>query len=1127
MKKYCLRAWHWTFAIVLIFLLSNSSRAQGYSTTNWKFSNPQKFGFSVTDIDFADNNNVIAVGTEGGIAKSTDGGVTWTYGVFTYTTITGYLAKPSFSDVHYVTPSIAYAAGVGGVSSTSVFLGGVLAKTTDGGNTWSTVSNPLYLNKKRINTVWFVNQDIGYIAGEWNSSDSIPKVYFTIDGGANWDSLVSPSAAKTRIGYINNPNLAPIIHTVTGKGKEINRIMFNSANVGFVMGNASHATGSVSVTIAASAAAPGCLPTGGTTTSASSEAASLCWKFENGQLLDYSITKERLGFPGLPSGTIACNTRYASVTAANQSYGAMNMLSDSVMLLVSNTNNMVIRVYTGKNDSTVNLATGLKEPGRYEIMNMTNPPPGFPSVPAASPLFFLGTTGNSKVARAANGKIYLPVSSGSTNLMWTTIDTGRTWVAEKNLPTGRNYSNYSQIALDIAPNGKFLMGGTNGVMSDSTAGGVWSSSYATTPASASYSQIEFADCSNGIIAGSSNITVTTDGGKTWIDKARADFAASFYSIGGIAYPTASKAYFAVSNGQVYSSADQGTTLDPIYANFNFQMKDVAAIGTDSVWAVGQANNAVVPTASRKPGIFRSFDGGVTWTEYSNFFPGSNAQFLTEVEFPSRMIGYAAGSRDTIWKTTDAGVTWSKLPLPTPGVTPQITYTDMFALDDNNVFLVGNGFPRIVAFKTTDGGNTWIDITSNLATVRPESNVSGILFHDANNGYIAIGGGILKTTNGGASWTMDYAPSVGFNGLGFSPKKVPAAITFQNRKLFVVGPGSANILEYGNPANINVNSTETITNATCTNLTAGSITISASGAIAPYTYSIDGGAFGSSNVFNGLTQGPHTIKINDSYCGTLTKTITVGFTDDLSLTTNNDTVVCSGAPVQMNASTNGTGTTYAWTPAGGLSATNINNPIATVSSNSAYTVTATLNGCIRSKTVNIGIKPNPVISAGPDKTIVEGDEATLNGSGIANPVSIAWTPANTIVSGGNTYTAIAKPLTNTTYTLTVKNSDNCTSTDDVVITVSPYCIKAMNAFTPNGDGQNDKWLVTNGGCTKEIKVAVYNRYGNVIYTSNNYSNDWDGTYKGKPVADGTYYYSVTYQTITGKMITISGDVTILR
>ena len=93
---------------------------------------------------------------------------------------------------------------------------------------------------------------------------------------------------------------------------------------------------------------------------------------------------------------------------------------------------------------------------------------------------------------------------------------------------------------------------------------------------------------------------------------------------------------------------------------------------------------------------------------------------------------------------------------------------------------------------------------------------------------------------------------------------------------------------------------------------------------------------------------------------------------------------------------------------------------------------------------------------------------------------------------------------------------------------PYCIKVMNAFTPNNDGQNDRWLVTDGNpCTDKIFVAVYNRYGNEVYRNENYQNNWDGTYKGKPVADGTYYYNVSFKTITGKPISVKGDVTILR
>jgi gliding motility-associated-like protein len=59
------------------------------------------------------------------------------------------------------------------------------------------------------------------------------------------------------------------------------------------------------------------------------------------------------------------------------------------------------------------------------------------------------------------------------------------------------------------------------------------------------------------------------------------------------------------------------------------------------------------------------------------------------------------------------------------------------------------------------------------------------------------------------------------------------------------------------------------------------------------------------------------------------------------------------------------------------------------------------------------------------------------------------------------------------------------------------------------------------------VKVFNRYGDVVYTNENYQNDWTGTYKGKPVADGTYYYAITFRLINGNAIALKGDITILR
>lgn len=1131
MNKNCLGKLHYILAIMLFFFISASVQAQGfYNTTNWKFSNPKQFGFTIFDVDFFDNTNVIAVGADGGIAKSTDGGTNWTYGPFTYVNPAGLTTKATLYDVHYITANIAYAVGTGGC----------MAKTIDGGVTWSLVNTPLFANSKNINTCWFLNENTGYIGGQFNTLDSIPKLYFTNNGGATWDSLNAPLGGKTRVGYINNPNLPPLIWDVTAKGKEIYRIEFANPTTGYIIGG-----GTSLFPRFPAANSTTCLPTGGTS-STGSQNAPLVWKFDNGVLTDYSLSKERLGYSGINTNTITCTTTFGNITPQTQTYRAMSIIDPTTIVIMSFNNNVVVKIKTGATDFTQNIATGLMENGKYEILNYPFPPTQGPNAgpPIPNPQVLIASNPY-VIKKAGNGKLF--ATSGSSNFapanrMWTSVDTGRNWVEERNIPTGRTYSTFTNWAIDIAPGGKFIAMGQNGVVSDSLPGGTWNSTYISNPTAVAHLSTQFADCNNGIMAGSSSITVTEDGGATWQNKARADFAASNYSINGMAYPTTSKAYFAVSNGIVYFSSDKGTTLDPVYSNFNFQMNGVAAVGNDSVWAVGYSQFSV-PSASRTSSVFRSFNNGATWDVIGGFPLGTTAPNLSKIAFPSRQVGYIAGSRNAVYKTTDAGATWTRIsPFPSLNEGPTgfpnafITYQEVVALDDNTVFLIGNMFTNTGVkrvYKTTDGGTTWTDITGNIPALLPVGNLIGLTMHDANNGYVTAGSVLFKTTDGGTNWTMDIAPTNSlFETMGFAPRTVPAGIAMVNRKLFISGiaapTANGSIMEYGNPANIAVNSTETVVNASCTNLTGGSITVNATGAIAPYTFSINGGAFQSSNTFTGLTQGPKTIVVKDAFCGIITKTINVGFNDNLVLTTNNDTLVCAGAPVQMLASTNGTGTTYAWSPAGGLSATNISNPVATVNNSAAFTVNASLNGCVRTKTVNVNIKPNPVISAGPDKTIVDGDEVTLEGSGTATPSSIAWTP-NSTLAGANTYTPVAKPNTTTTYTLTVRDNNNCTSTDNMVVNVIPYCLKVMNAFTPNGDGQNDTWIVTNNGgtCTRQVYATVFNRYGNIVFKDDNYQNKWDGTYKGKPVADGTYYYMITYRLINGASITLKGDVTILR
>jgi len=82
---------------------------------------------------------------------------------------------------------------------------------------------------------------------------------------------------------------------------------------------------------------------------------------------------------------------------------------------------------------------------------------------------------------------------------------------------------------------------------------------------------------------------------------------------------------------------------------------------------------------------------------------------------------------------------------------------------------------------------------------------------------------------------------------------------------------------------------------------------------------------------------------------------------------------------------------------------------------------------------------------------------------------------------------------------------------------------MPFFTPNGDGYNDKWVVNNKEIVSPIKLRIYNRAGSLVYSSDNYNNDWQGENNGNPLPKGTYYYVIIDN--TGKKFT--GAVSIIR
>jgi len=171
----------------------------------------------------------------------------------------------------------------------------------------------------------------------------------------------------------------------------------------------------------------------------------------------------------------------------------------------------------------------------------------------------------------------------------------------------------------------------------------------------------------------------------------------------------------------------------------------------------------------------------------------------------------------------------------------------------------------------------------------------------------------------------------------------------------------------------------------------------------------------------------------------------------------------------------------------------------------YTYTGT-NSCVNSVTAPVTVYPTPVADAGPDKTVLEGGFVMLTPVLVTNMnVSYTWTPAtaldNPLVPQPN-----ASPVDDITYTLTVTSDDGCTSNDDVFVKVLKAPV-IPNAFSPNGDGINDRWEIKYLETYPGAVIEIFNRYGQLIYHSTGYNNPWDGRYNGKEVPAGTYYYII--------------------
>ena len=172
---------------------------------------------------------------------------------------------------------------------------------------------------------------------------------------------------------------------------------------------------------------------------------------------------------------------------------------------------------------------------------------------------------------------------------------------------------------------------------------------------------------------------------------------------------------------------------------------------------------------------------------------------------------------------------------------------------------------------------------------------------------------------------------------------------------------------------------------------------------------------------------------------------------------------------------------------------------------------------------ITVFPTPVANAGKDTTILFGQSVQLYG---VQGQSYLWSPA-TGLSCTNCPDPIANPKATTTYYLTVTGANGCESFDTMTVFIdASHSLFIPNIFSPNGDGNNDVLFVRGKGI-ELVLFTLYNRWGDLIFESNDINTGWDGTYKSQQVNSGVFVYYVTGTYTDDIPFDMKGNVSLVR
>jgi photosystem II stability/assembly factor-like uncharacterized protein len=1021
--------------LICFSLFSNFINAQ------WRVTNPT--GTTINDITFTDRYNGYAVFQSSGIGnctishglyKTINEGKDWvrmnTGNTNTITAIhfvnqlTGWYASNS-SNIRKTTDGgatwVQQGAGIAS-GNNDIWLkdlnngfitgnNGALRKTTNGGATWQTIASGVTTDLRRI---FFANNNLGFIAS------SNGQILRTTDGGNIWNIVTTGAGgindiffADATTGYLSSGN--NLFKTVdggltwsavtTGAINPILRIFFTDANTGYL-----------------SVSGEGIFKTadGGITWNNTT--------MMNGIYDSFSaiyFTDANTGYIGGNLGKINKTTDGGATWKNKTTAFGTELLT----VFATNRDTAYIGGKEGKIFKTENGGVSFFQQTRAFSSNIGK-------------LYF--TSYNVGFACSDSGRIMK------------TIDGGETWVL-KPTNTLRGFTDLSFINA----NQGFASAGGGFVFKTNDGGETWDSISTGEPGVGR--AIWFLNEDTGFVAGSNKIASTYDGGNTW--NIHTSLIAS--SIQDIVFTNASLGYCAGTFGKILYTTDAGLNWSQTNNNNNnaaieemwfandsvgyFAKQSSQSFTLDSCKNVGTiataclANNWTMNSISMTDGgaygyCVGGLNGNVHQTEQREIyrtFTSTN----TYCAGNSIFIGYFArgfyGATNTFTaQLSDASGSFaSPINIGTYTATPYTYQSGIITATIPIATMAGSNYRvRVIA---SDPATIGVDNGLGI-TIQPSFTPSVTLTSNTNGTVCAGSVVILSTTAVAGGLNPVYTWTINGNNIN-NNSNVLVTSTLQDGDIV-----QASMVSNLNCANTLPVLSNTFTASISTGLPlalANDTTVCANSSLqltapAGYNYSWSPSqGLSNANIANPIA----LINTNITYQLTITDANGCAGTDSIIINTNplpilnlgNNQAVCTNGNVQLTAPA---GYNYNWQPATGLDNANIANPIATITNNVEYILTITDGvGCTSTDSILITANPLPQISFTSDTSVCENACITLLPI-VGSNLQISWSPASTL-NNSTIFNPLACPISNTTYTATVTDNNQCTASSTINVNVN--------------------------------------------------------------------------------------------